>query len=29
MIFLDDEEGGLKMVDKLKIVLNKKGDSES
>lgn len=29
MIFVDDEEGGLKMVDKLKIVLNKKGDSES
>lgn len=29
MIFIDDEEGGLKMIDKLKIVLNKKGDSES
>lgn len=29
LLFQDDGEGGLKMVDKLKIVLNKKGDSES
>lgn len=29
VMFQDDGEGGLKMIDKLKIVLNKKGDSES
>lgn len=29
LLFLDDEEGGLIMADKIKIVLDKKGDSES
>ena len=28
-IFVEDPDGGMKLVDKLKIVLNKKGDSES
>lgn len=29
LMFLEDDDGGLKMADKIKIVLNKKGDSES
>jgi hypothetical protein len=29
LLFLEEEEGGLRMADKIKIVLNKKGDSES